>query len=184
MKPMNARFAAMTASLAAMLTTGFGPLLFAQIPPIPTPQPNLVNYQDEQFIKQLSQDIGTSYILALAAKNRATKPAVRELGVQLTTGLQQAQQDVTTLSIKKGVILSNTLEAKSQTLVDTLSSASLDEFDSKYLETLLQYLPGLQKSCEAIVQTTADADLKAYAERLLPTIQARIDRIQAVRKDL
>ena len=41
--------------------------------------------------------------------------------------LLQAQQDVTTLSVKKGVILSNTLEAKSQSLVDALSSASLDE---------------------------------------------------------
>lgn len=170
--------------LVGPLLAGFPLPLCAQVPPIPTPAPNRTSYQDEEFIKQLSQDIGTSFVLAQAAKNRATKPAVRELGAQVTTGLQQAQQEVTTLSIKKGVILSNTLEAKNQTLVDSLSSASLDEFDSKYLETLLQYLPTLQRSCETIVKTTADQDLKAYAERLLPNIQARIDRIQAVRKDL
>ena len=173
-----------TVILAGILLAGFGPPLCAQAPPIPTSAPNRVSYQDEEFIKLLSQDIGTSYVLAQAAKNRATKPAVRELGAQVTTGLQQAQQEVTTLAIKKGVILSNTLEAKSQGLVDSLSSASLDEFDSKYVETLLQYLPTLQRNCETILKTTADLDLKAYAERLLPAIQARIDRIQAVRKDL
>ncbi len=171
-------------SLAGTLLAGFTQTLSAQVPPIPTPAPNRTSFQDEAFIKELSQDIGASYVLAQAAKNRATKPAVRELGAQVTSGLLQAQQEVTTLSVQKGVILSNTLEAKTQSLVDALSSASLDEFDSKYLETLLQYLPALLKSCETIITTTADAELKAYAARLQPTIQMRIDRIQAVRKDL
>ncbi len=173
-----------TVILAAMLLVGFSPPLGAQVPPIPTPAPNRVSFQDEAFIKELSQDIGTSFLLAQAAKNRATKPAVRELGGQVISSLQQAQQEVTTLSIQKGVILSNSLEAKNQSLVDALSSASLDEFDSKYLETLLQFLPTLQRSCETILKTTADVDLKAYAERLLPNLEARIARIQAVRKDL
>ena len=181
---MKTRFVGPFAMLAGIIFAQFGSPLSAQVPPIPTPQQNRTSYQDEAFIKQLSQDIGTSYVLAQAAKNRATKPAVRELGAQVTGSLQQAQQDVTTLSVKKGVILSNTLDAKNQSLVDTLSSASLDEFDSKYLETLLQYLPALQASCENIVRTTADVDLKAYADRFLTNIKARIERIQEVRKDL
>lgn len=181
---MKSIFSLTSMLLAGMLLAGAAQPLAAQIPPVLTPAPNRTSFQDEAFIKQLSQDIGTSYVLAQAARNRATKPAVRDLGAQVTSSLLQAQQEVTTLSVQKAVILSNTLEAKSQSLVDALSSASLDEFDSKYLETLLQYLPALLKSCDTIMSTTADPELKAYAARLQPTIQARIDRIQAVRKDL
>src|SRR5262249_235370 len=156
----------------------------SQVPPVPTPLPNRISSEDEQFIKQLSQEVGISYIAAQAARNRATKPAVRDLGVQVSPGLHQVQQDVTTLAIRKDVILSNPLEAPNQRLVDALSSASLDEFDSKYVETLLQFLPSLLARCEAIVATTGDADLKAYALKLIPVLQSRIDAINAVRKDL
>lgn len=158
--------------------------LFAQAPPAPTVAPNRITSADERFIKQLSQEVGVSYLAAQAARNRATKPAVRELGVQVASGLQQIQQDVTTLAIRKDVILSNTLEAPNQSLIDALSSASLDEFDSKYIETLLQFLPALQASCETIASSTSDVDLKSYAQKLAPVLRERIDAIHAVRKDL
>src|SRR5262249_31080008 len=152
-----------------------------QAPPVPTPLPNRVSPEDERFIKNLSQEVGVSYLVAQSAKNRATKPAVRDLGVQISSGLQQIQQDVTTLSIRKDVILSNTLEASNQRLVDALSSASLDEFDSKFIETLLQFLPSLQANCQAIALSTSDAELKAYALKLAPFLQDRIEAINAVR---
>jgi len=145
---------------------------------------NALSYSDQDFVAQLYQEVIVSQKLAGLAVNFGNKGSVRSLATRTTDSIRQIRETVRLLARKKGVVITDELTAQNQDVFDRLSNATGDGFDRTYLDILLQYLPRIQTRCENIVATTQDADLKALASSLIPTIKTRIGEVETVKSEL
>ena len=145
---------------------------------------NALSYSDVDFVKQLYQDVITAHKLANLAVNNAKKSEIRQLGGNVLESLRQAREQIKVLARKKGVEISDELNAQNQGVVDKLSSASYDEVDRTYLDQMLTYLPRILQACQSTAASTQDPDLKAFLTGVVPAIQARIAAVEAAKSNL
>src|SRR5258708_22520051 len=107
-------------AVLAALTPASGQIPTPSEPPAPSP--SLLAKYEESFVANLMQDCVVEGRVASAARNRATKSDVRELGSTLGTDYPKLAEDLSLFAVKKGVALPADLEASHQKLIDALST--------------------------------------------------------------
>jgi len=148
----------------------------------PAPSPSLLAKYEESFVANLMQDCVVEGRVASAARNRATKSDVRELGSTLGTDYPKLAEDLSLFAVKKGVALPADLEASHQKLIDALSTVSVDEFDSAYLALVIENHTRYVAQIEPILTTTSDADLKAILAKTLAHVSEHLAQAKAVQQ--
>jgi putative membrane protein len=151
-------------------------------PESPAPSPSLLAKYEESYVANLMQDCVVEGRVANAARNRATKPDVRELGASLGTDYPKLAEDLSLFAVQKGIKLPADLEASHQKLIDALSSVSVDEFDSAYLALVIDNHVRYVAQIEPILRTANDADLKAILAKTLTHVTEHLAQAKAVQK--
>jgi putative membrane protein len=111
------------------------------------------------------------------ATQKGQSDAVKQFGQQMVDAHTKTTQELTTIVQQKNikVELPTKLDTKHQKLIDDLNSASSQDFDKTYAK---QQVDGHQAAVKLFKRYAArgdDADLKAFAEKTLPTIEHHLD---------
>lgn len=126
--------------------------------------------QDQQFVKK-AYSINTAEVkLGNLALEKGTSPAVKDYGRRMVDDHQKALDQLRTAAKKDGMSLPTQLAPEQQQEYQQLSQQSGPQFDQAYL----QHMKTGHKDAIQVFQKEADSgtkpNLKAYAEKVLPTL--------------
>lgn len=115
----------------------------------------------------------------IAAQKGATDE-VRQFGQKMVDDHSKANQDLMQVASSKGWTLPASLDAKHQADVGKMSSLSGEAFDRAYVKMMVSDHKKDVGEFQKESTRGADADIKSFATRTLPTLQEHLQMIQRI----
>ena len=157
----------------AGLVVGLGaPLAWAQ--ESRTEQRGQLTAKDYKFLSQISQG-GTSEVeLGQLAKKNGGSQAVRDFGDRMVTDHTKMNSDISQLAASKQVTLPGEVSHRDRSTAERLEKLTAIDFDKAYLTDMVKDHRKDVKEFEAAAKDLSDPDLRAFAQKALPTIQQHL----------
>jgi putative membrane protein len=133
-----------------------------------------LNSKDFKFVTDASRGGMEEVQLGQLAKQKAGSPAVKEFGERMITDHQKANDDLKQIAQKKGALIPNELSRHETSALDKLQNLSGAEFDKYYVSNMVRDHKKDVREFEKASQNLSDPDLKAFAEKTLPTLQEHL----------
>jgi putative membrane protein len=146
-----------TATILAACVAAFA---FAQAPPT-----------DQSFLDKLAQGNMAEVEIGELAENKGTSAEVKEFGAMMVEQHGKALDKIRSVAKSEGVTLPT---APSDTQMDTLKTLQAKEgarFDAEYLAHMVKAHEETVSLLKSEIETGQDAQTKALAQELLPTVQ-------------
>ena len=142
---------------------------------------------DQAFIRAADEINVGEIALGKTAKENAANPAVKLFGERMHKDHAQLNKEVRELAAKKGVALPDRLDAKHQALLDQLSKLKGADFDRAFAKDMVSGHEKAVAQFEDEAKNGKDADVKAWAEKSLPTLREHLklarDTVSAVSRE-
>ena len=129
---------------------------------------------DKDFALEAGRGGAAEVEISRVAAARATRKEVRDFAQRLVDDHGKANTELESLAKQKGVTLVATLDPEHQTVVDQLKTMSGAAIDDTFLKAMVKDHTAAAQLFESGQQAT-DPDLKAFAQRTLPTIQQHLE---------
>jgi putative membrane protein len=114
------------------------------------------------------------------AKERAMNDAVKKFADGMGTDHTKANKEFTDLLGKKGISVPKDLREEDRTAIDTLSRLKGADFDREYLKQQLAAHKVAVALFEEEAKNGKDADLRAFAEKALPTLREHLKHVTSL----
>ncbi len=111
---------------------------------------------------------------------QATMPEVRDFAQLMVTDHGAALQDVEDLAKQKGTTVPKELDQEHASRLSTLRDLHGIEFDREYRDIQITAHKDVIALFERAASKSQDADVKALAERLLPTLRIHQEKLNAI----
>jgi putative membrane protein len=128
-----------------------------------------------RFVKEASQGGIAEVKMGYMGVQNGTSSDVKNLGQKLIQDHTAANKELEQLASRKGVTLSNDLDAKHQKELDKLSKLTGAEFDKAYIHHAVMDHEKDIKKFQAAADKATDQDIRAFAQRTLPVLQQHLD---------
>jgi putative membrane protein len=148
-----------------------------------TAAPDLSSH-DEMFIKKAALGGMTEVRLGEIATEKARQPAVKEFGAMMVKDHSKANTELKALAKSKNVELPADLDSKHQSTVDRFSKLSADEFDKAYVKEMVEDHKKDVAEFEEAAKSAKDAEVKAFAEKTLPTLRTHLEHVMTLHKQV
>jgi len=132
----------------------------------------------EHFIQEAASGGQAEVALGRMAANKAASPEVRRFAERMMKDHGAANDQLKELAQRKGVSLSIRLDPADRTLIDRLGKLSGPAFDREYMRAMVDEHEKDVAKFEREAQVERDADVKAFAERTLPTLRQHLELAQ------
>ena len=109
---------------------------------------------------------------------RGTNQKVKDFGQQMVTDHTKAGDELNTIASTKGVSVPAGLDSKSQATKQRLSSLSGAAFDRAHMEDMVSDHKDDIAEFQREANNGSDPDLKAFAQKTLPTLQHHLQMAQ------
>ena len=129
---------------------------------------------DRNFINQAAQLGMLEVQLGQLAMQRGSSNTVKQYGQRMVNEHTQANQQLMQLSSQKGVTPSTNLDNQHKAAINRISSLSGKSFDNAYMEEMINSHNQAIALFQAQSQQGQDPDLKAWATKLVPNLQAHL----------
>lgn len=118
--------------------------------------------------------------LGRLASTKAQNADVKKFAQMMVADHTKANAELKTLAAGKGVTLPTELDAKHKSAMTELQNLSGADFDKAYVAAQLADHEKTVKLFQTQSQSTTDADLKAFAAKNLPTLQAHLEMVRSL----
>jgi putative membrane protein len=125
---------------------------------------------DTKFVKKTAKGGMREVKMAEMAKEQAKSADVKKVAEKIESDHKDANQELMALAEKKGVVLS-----KNEPKIDTMSGT---DFDKEYLAMMVKDHEKNITAFEKEAKDGEDADVKAWAEKTLPTLKEHLKMVQ------
>ena len=135
---------------------------------------------DPDFIKEAGMGGMAEVELGKLAATKATNPEVKKFAQMMVTDHSKANDELKALAAKKGITLPAELDSSHKSTIDGLKSKTGADFDKEYVEDMVD---DHEKDVDAFAdkaKNATDPDIKAFAEKTLPTLRKHLDAIKAI----
>jgi putative membrane protein len=105
------------------------------------------------------------------ALQKATDAKVKTFAQRMIDDHSRANKELEALARRKGWVLPDTIDEKCQNELDKLASATMQEFDRKFIRGQIKAHEEAVKVFAEESQTGHDNDLKNWAAKTLPTLR-------------
>ncbi len=136
------------------------------------PANHALSADDQKFVTGATQGGMFEVKSSQLALDKGVTGSTRDFAQMMIDDHGKANRDLESLAHKKGATISNTLEAQHQEMLDELSSLTGKEFERKYHADQVKGHDAAIALFERYSKDAADADIKAFANRMLPTLRA------------
>jgi putative membrane protein len=139
---------------------------------------------DQTFIRAADQIDLAEVKLGKFAEEHAASAAVKKFGERMVRDHSSMNKELREITSKKGIAIAEQLDQKHQELMDQLSKLKGSEFDRAYTKDMV---PGHEKAIEQFeneAKNGRDSDVKAWAEKWLPSLREHLKLAQDAVKDV
>lgn len=140
----------------------------------------MLKHGDRNFIEDAAKSGMAEVAISRIAAEKAMNPQVKEFAQMMVKDHGGANSDLSALAASKGVMLP-TKEPKTDKW--TRKKAGKD-FDEDYMEKMIDDHDEAVEHFEREAKRGDDADVKAFAAKTLPTLQAHHARAKEIKKAL
>lgn len=170
-------------TLAAALVCAFAGLTFGTSQVHAADPTSKLKAADETFVKTASQHgLGEAQIAALGVKKGARED-VKALAEKMVTDHTAANTELAALAKSKGVMLSTVTDPNdTEKMKDLENEPTGKEFDAAFLNQLEADHKKTIDLFEDAADDSEDAEVKAWAAKMLPTLRAHLEHVQTAMK--
>jgi putative membrane protein len=136
--------------------------------------------QDRDFIMEAAMGGLMEVELGRVAADKGMSAEVKQFGQRMVDDHSKANSELMSLASSKGITLPTALDEKHQKEVTKLSAMSGAELDRAYSKMMLSDHTKDVAAFEKQSTRGADADLKAFAAKTLPTLQEHLQMAKAL----
>ena len=133
----------------------------------------------ESFMKDAAQGGMAEVKMGELASKNAKDPEVKKFGQMMVTDHGAAGKDLEALAKKKNFTLPTDLGSH-QSTYDKLSKLTGGDFDKEYVNEMVSDHEKDLKEFQSQAADSSDADVKAFAAKVVPVIQKHLDTIKAL----
>src|SRR6476661_3719494 len=145
--------------------------------------PNSLSSRDKNFVLQAAQTGMLEVQLGKLAVERGSSARVKEYGQEMVNEHTQANQELMQLAMQKGVELPTEMSSQNKALTDRLSGLSGTSFDKAYKQAMIESHNQAIALFQAQSQQGQDPELKGWATKLLPNLQAHLQMVNQMLAD-
>lgn len=133
---------------------------------------------DQKFLKEAAQGGQAEVQMGRLAAQKGQSQAVRQLGQKLVQDHSKANQELKLLAAQKNITLPSDIGTENESAIAHLKSLEAAEFDQAFIKHAVEdHQKDIQKF-QTASQQTADADVKAFAQKELPLLQQHLKMAQ------
>ncbi|WP_449416953.1 DUF4142 domain-containing protein [Phormidium nigroviride] len=130
--------------------------------------------RDRNFINQAAQVGMLEVQLGQLATQRGSTNTVKQYGQRMVNEHTQANQQLMQLAAQKGVTPPTNLDNQHKAVMNRISNLSGANFDDSYMKEMIDSHNQAIALFQAQSQQGQDPDLKAWATKLVPNLQAHL----------
>ena len=139
---------------------------------------------NEVFVRAADQINLADMKLGKVAEENAKSDVVKKFGAQAVTDHSHMNKELRKITTKQGIALTEKLDSKHQELLDDLTKLKEVAFDKAYTKDMVADHEKAIALFENEVKTGRDADVKAWAEKCLPTLREHLKSAHAAVNDV
>src|ERR1044071_9022738 len=132
---------------------------------------NRMGSADQTFVTKAAHGGLAEVKLGTLATQKAANADVKAFGQQMVDDHSKANDELKQLASTKGITLPTDIDAKDQATYDRLSKLSGAAFDRAYMHDMVMDHRTDVNEFKREADRGADADLKAWASKTLPTLE-------------
>ncbi len=114
------------------------------------------------------------------AATKAQNAEVKAFGQKMVEDHSKANEELKQLAAQKKVTLPPDVTPKHKEIMDKLSKLSGADFDKEYVKAMVEDHEKDVAAFENVSKTAADADVKAFATKTLPTLKMHLEMIKGM----
>jgi putative membrane protein len=187
----------MKISLAMLIVVAFATASAAQQPPTGAQQPYPKPATQKPATQSSSHAAGdTSFAIKAAqanfaevelgklAQQKAMSEDVKKFAQMMIDDHTKALDDLKSAAGTKNVTWPTTLDAEHKKLSDKLSKLNGNAFDREYMQAMVDGHKKVAADLRKESQSGSDSDLKTWASKTLPTVEAHLKQAETVNKSV
>ncbi len=145
--------------------------------------PNSLSSRDSNFVMQAAQNGMLEVQLGKLAVQRGSSAGVKQYGQQMVEEHTQKNQELMQLAMQKGMEVPTEMSSQNKALGDRLSGLSGTSFDTAYKQAMIDSHNQAIALFQAQSQQGQDPELKAWATKTLPNLQAHLQMVNQMLAD-
>jgi putative membrane protein len=139
---------------------------------------------DKDFVMKAAQAGLAEVSMGQLAMQKATHPDVIAFGNRMVTDHSKANDELMQLATLKGLALPSEPDQKQKDAAHHVSELRGKQFDTMYMTHMVEDHQKAVADFQNASQNAQDADLKSFAAKTLPTLQAHLQMATDVRAKL
>ena len=123
--------------------------------------------------------------LGKIAQEKSQNAKVKDFGAMMVTDHSKANDELKQLAMSKNVSLPDAPLPKHQDKIDRLKEKSGADFDKAYMDMMVSdHKEDIDEFQDAADEKNGDADVKAFASKTLPVLQAHLQAAEQINDSL
>jgi putative membrane protein len=143
-----------------------------------------VDSTDKSFIQNAYEDGLAEVKMAEMAESKSANADVKAFAAKMVTDHSQADTDLKTLADSKKVTVATEPTLMAQGKAKLLDARSGDSFDKNYASNMVSAHKSAVEAFEKAANEAKDPDVKALANKLLPTLREHLSMAEALETKL
>ncbi len=139
---------------------------------------------DAKFVREAAIANMAEIEAGKLAQQKASDPKVKQFAQHMVDDHTKASQQLQQLASSKGAQLPGEVDRKHKRLMDKLSKADGDDFDRHYMRAQVDDHEKTVKLFEKEAKNGKDADLKQFADQMVPTLRQHLKEARDVKDDV
>lgn len=139
--------------------------------------------KDSHFVMKAAKGGMMEVELGQLAAQRAQDPAVKAFGQRMVADHSKANQELMALAASKGITLKTDAD-KADHKEKKLSGKAGADFDEAYVKMMVDDHEDTVRLFEKEAKNGKDAEIRAFAEKYLPTLRDHLEQVRALKKNV
>jgi putative membrane protein len=129
---------------------------------------------DATFVKEAAQSGLAEIRMGKLAEQNGQDQGVKDFGKKLVADHTKANEELTQLASQKGFEVPTTISTKDNMMLEKLSALQGVDFDRACAQHAVEAHTKAVKKFKTAASTAQDADVKAFAQKTLPTLEEHL----------
>ena len=138
--------------------------------------------KDAQFLVEAADLNLMEVNMGQLGATKATLPAVKDFGKKMESDHQKAYNDLAALASTKNITIPGTISEEGLKHHENLNDKTGYDFDRAFMDKMVDGHEKAVKKFEEASADCEDADIKAYASKMLPDLRAHLDEAKMLKE--
>lgn len=143
-----------------------------------------VSSEGREFISDAASGGMMEVELGTMAVQNASSQEVKDFGRRMIDDHSRVNNELKSIAAEENVPVPATLKSENRDEVDKLSKLNGSDFDKEYIDMMVKDHEKDIKDFEDMAQNAQNSNLKAFAQKTLPTLRQHLKMAQDIQKNL